>query len=74
MKDYIGQELKLNDKVVFVRQHYTSLAKGTIVKFTPKGARIRFEDANKDCFNSDKNLHIKYSDQIIKVSKEEQDE
>lgn len=28
MKDYIGKELKLSDKVVFVRQHYTSLAKG----------------------------------------------
>lgn len=73
MKDYIGQELKVGDKVVFVRQHYTSLAKGTIVKFTPKAAKIRFEDEDKDFFNSDKALHIKFSAQIIKVSKDEQD-
>lgn len=73
MKDYIGQELKVGDKVVFVRQHYTFLAKGTIVSFTSKGAVVRFEDKHKDYYNS-KDFYIKYSAQIIKVSKDAQDE
>lgn len=46
MKDFIENELKVDDFIAFARNPYADLMIGKIVGFTPKGIRIikRFKD------------------------------
>lgn len=40
MKDAIGQELNVNDVVLFAMANYTELIKGLVISFTPKGINV----------------------------------
>ncbi len=44
MKDFLGNELVLNDVVVFMEPKYRSLFIGRIDSFTPKMINIKFID------------------------------
>lgn len=65
MKDFIGQELQVGDRVVFVQEHYTGLATGQIVKFTNMGARVK-PDPNQDCVKD--KLYLRFPAQLVKVA------
>lgn len=40
MKDALGQELQIDDKVAYRRSYSNDLTQGRIVGFTPKGVRV----------------------------------
>lgn len=40
MKDFIGNELKIGDKVAYSRNPYSSLYSGIVVEFTSKKIRV----------------------------------
>jgi len=40
MKDFIGNELKINDYIAYARNPYANLYIGKVVGFTPKGIKI----------------------------------
>lgn len=42
MKDFCNKEVSIGDTVVFNEPHYKGLVGGEIVKFTPKGVRIKY--------------------------------
>jgi hypothetical protein len=42
MKDFVGQELGLNDQVAFTAPQYRHLCKGTIIAFTKTKVRIQY--------------------------------
>lgn len=42
MKDFTNTEVNIGDTVVFNPPKYKGLAKGKIVKFTPKGVRVEY--------------------------------
>ena len=42
MKDFLGNELSINDTVAFTAPSYRHLAVGKIVAFTPKKVRIEY--------------------------------
>lgn len=65
MKDFVGQELQVGDRVVFVQEHYTGLATGQIVKFTKMGARVK-PDPNQDCVKD--KLYLRFPAQLVKVA------
>ncbi len=44
MKDFLGKELYLNDKVVFIAPSYRLLVIGTIIKFTPLKVRVSYKN------------------------------
>lgn len=66
MKDFIGQELQVGDRVVFVQEHYTALATGQIVKFTKMGARIKADPNQQTVY--DGKLYLRFADQLVKVA------
>lgn len=71
MKDFIKNELKINDYVAFARNPYSDLMIGRVVGFTPKGIKIirRFKDgAWGSSSYLDKNYEIIYPYQCVKVS------
>lgn len=41
-KDFFGRECNVGDKVVFNEPYYKGLTSGEIVKFTPKGVKIKY--------------------------------
>lgn len=43
MKDCVGKELKIGDKVVCSDMKYADLLIGEIIGFTPKKARVRYQ-------------------------------
>lgn len=42
MKDFLNREVYVGDKVVFNEPYYKGLTMGEIVKFTPKGVKIKY--------------------------------
>lgn len=44
MKDYFGNEVFVGDEVVFEIPNYKQLSTGKIIKFTPKGIRVQYND------------------------------
>ncbi len=42
MKDFFGKECQIGDTVAFNEPHYKGLVSGQIVKFTPKGVRVKY--------------------------------
>lgn len=41
MKDFLGNEIKVGDTVVYCRLHYRELSKGVVEKLTPKMVIIK---------------------------------
>lgn len=42
MQDFLQQELKVGDYVATTASHYKELRFAKIIRFTPKGARVKF--------------------------------
>lgn len=42
MKDFFDKEVQVGDEVVIIEPHYHNLVRGSIVKFTPKGAKVKY--------------------------------
>lgn len=45
--DYFGKEVKISDIVVFIEPYYHNFTEGEIIKFTPKGVRVRYTNSQK---------------------------
>lgn len=60
MKDFLFQDLKIGDSVVFMNLKYKNLERGTIVKFTPQKVVISYHD-NKDEI-------YQHPDQMVKIA------
>jgi hypothetical protein len=62
MKDFLGNELKIGDEVVFVQLHYRNLLRGTIKNMTAKTILISHKATNNY------QMETKQSpDQVIKI-------
>lgn len=61
MKDFIGNELKVGDKVACIELGYKNLVKGEVVKLTPTAVRVKWQHWGKD------KITLRYSNQIIKI-------
>lgn len=59
-KDYLGNEIEIGDKVVYVRLGYRDLTKGIIHHITPKMVKIK-RDINSQT------IVKQYHDQVIKI-------
>lgn len=47
MKDFFGHELNIGDVVAFNAPIYKGLVEGVIVKFTPKGCKVKYKPVGK---------------------------
>lgn len=43
MKDFIGQDFKLNDKVIIIQPRYKNFIEGKIIKITKKMVVVEYE-------------------------------
>lgn len=43
MVDYLDKEIHIDDKVVIIEPKYHNLVDGVVVKFTPKGIKVRYK-------------------------------
>lgn len=48
MKDFIGQEVKVGDKVVCLEKGYNNLVKATVTKITPQNIKVKYPKWNSD--------------------------
>lgn len=67
MKDCIGNELKIGDKIVAADMRYADLLIGEIVGFTPKKARISYVRSSWQDERTETQLKESY--QICRISK-----
>ena len=44
MKDFLGNELKVGDEVVFTQLNYRSLKRAKIIKITAQKVRLKWEE------------------------------
>ena len=65
-KDFLGNELHLNDTVVFMQIGYRGLMKGKIVSMSDKKARLKHEKTNTYRTES-----IQFYSQMIKIAEED---
>lgn len=68
MKDFLGKELSLGDKVVFVQLGYRNLLKGEIIKMTAKTVLIGHSKTNTYSAESKQ-----FPDQVIKIDTTKED-
>jgi len=61
-KDFLGNELKVGDEVVFMQVSYRTLMKGTIAKLNDKKAIIHHHPTN-----TYKTKSLQFYNQIIKI-------
>lgn len=43
MVDFLDKEVRIGDEVIITEPSYHNLVRGVIVKFTPKGIKVRFK-------------------------------
>lgn len=43
MVDFLDKEVHIGDEVVITEPNYHNLVRGVIVKFTPKGTKVKFK-------------------------------
>jgi hypothetical protein len=67
MKDFLGREIQIDDKVVFMAPGYRNLVIGTVIKITPQFVRIAY--MNTWNYSGEGNYcEIRQgSDQIVKI-------
>jgi phage gp45-like len=63
MKDFLGNDLKIGDDVVFVQLGYRNLLKGKIAKITEKTILIHHDKTNT-CSTKTK----QFPEQVIKIN------
>jgi hypothetical protein len=61
-KDFLGRELKIGDKVVYMRINYRDFVTGTIHSLGEKKATIIF-----DASNGRQRKNIQFYNQLIKI-------
>ena len=44
--DLLGNEVQVGDEVIIMEPHYKDYINGTILKFTPKGFRVKYQCPN----------------------------
>ena len=44
MKDFLGNELSVGDKVITIIPNYRGLVLATVIKFTPKKVRVSYKN------------------------------
>lgn len=68
MKDFLKNELNLNDDVVLMIPNYRGLVKGIIIAFTPKKVRVQYQNtwnfASPQTF-----VVLQEPSQIVKIQK-----
>lgn len=64
MKDLLGQDLQVGDKVVTTTSHYETLSVGYIDSFTPKGARVVISPDTGYRWT-----RLKFSNQLVRINK-----
>lgn len=74
MKDFLGNELKVGDEVVFSLQLHRRLSKGVIASFTKSGNYVNVKYNGKYAGWSSKDLEREYEirqlpEQVMKVTK-----
>ena len=42
MKDFLDKEVQVGDQVIIIEPRYHNLILGSIVKFTPKGIKVKY--------------------------------
>ena len=47
MKDFLGKELEVGDRVVFMQINYRNLLVGCVEKITPKKVRLQFQERGR---------------------------
>lgn len=49
MKDFLDKEVQVGDEVVITEPRYHNFIRGVIVKFTPKGVKVRYNRVHFKC-------------------------
>lgn len=66
MKDFLGNEVKVGDKVACLEKGYNNLAMATVVKITPQNMKVKYE--GRLAYNTTINLEVLRSPkQAVKV-------
>lgn len=61
MKDFIGNEVHVGDKVVCIEKDYKNLIPGEIVKLTPKAMKVKYGEGWRE------DVVLRYPDQVVKI-------
>lgn len=69
MKDFIGKELKIGDKVVATSSRYEELNLAIVEGFTPQKVRIKILASN-NYYNRAGKVCLKFNNQVVKVDDE----
>ena len=58
MKDFLGKELEVGDRVVFMEINYRNLLVGCVENLTPKKVRLQFQERGrlKTCLQDPKQV------------------
>lgn len=64
MKDVVGQDVSIGDRVVITRTGYRDMVPGEVVKLTPKGCKVRWNTGSEYSPVEDT---FRTSDMIVKV-------
>lgn len=63
-KDFLGQDIKVGDYVIFMKQHYREFGLAKVIKFTPQKVRVKWS-------NHDWAEILQTANQLVKVQGEE---
>lgn len=61
MKDFLGNQLNIGDKVVCIELNYKNLVRGEVIKITPQAMRVKWHRDTRE------GITLRYSDQVIKI-------
>jgi len=67
MRDFVGKEISLGDKVVMIAPKYRSLVIGTVIKFTPTALKISYRNTWNVPTGWDLEI-LQKPNQVVKVS------
>jgi hypothetical protein len=59
MKDFLGNQVNVGDKIVCIELGYKNLVHGEIVKITPKAMRVKYMIGGRE------QIVLRYVDQIV---------
>ena len=51
MVDFLDREVNVGDEVIITEPRYHNLVRGLIVKFTPKGIKVKYKPFNRNYEN-----------------------
>jgi len=62
--DFLGEDLEVGQRVVFMPPYRKSMAWGTVKRITPQTVRITYGMANKECNRTQKEVIILSEEQL----------